>query len=524
MEARVGQAWTARIWKWINTHAAAIAVAANVLSVFGAVIYVKQLFWHEAPIVEQMQERLPKLFRREPSDPVLKGAIKGLETVETQGQRGRDAVKEWRKGERALARELLENQAKSEQGKEAADHFHQLALLYLLEDSNKFSAPAKEALNNALKTDHENAEIWSNKATFEKSISELDNAENSYRTVLDITSTAKKSEKRDWLFCFANAGIADIYRNQSRFSEASILLQQTLNSVGSNEMLSEVYGELGLAKWQLGDLYAAKTNIVKSLDLNIKYGNLFHLIADLSTLGRIYTDLGRLDESRWHLDKAYDLYLTYVSSDVIHGTSPVNEANTTETMRQLSWLIYVYRNFGDLYYAKSVYLSDNSLDQAEDFYRRSLEIANQVNSSEGLMIAHIDLGYIALARGNEVEAEEHFKKGFENEDKISRNSNRKNYLPLGRLHGGLGAIALARSDLKMAEHEFVEAVDQFNNAKSVSWLAEGYANMGKYYEAIHNHDKACKYWSDARDIYSRIGMILARNRLDQTVKGSCLAR
>jgi tetratricopeptide (TPR) repeat protein len=512
------------MWGKIKRYWTAIAIVTSILGPVGATLsaafYAKAWFWPEKPLVEQFRDQIPKLFKREASDPFVRLAIKGLETVETQGKAGQDAIRDWKNNNRTKVRELLKKQALGEQGQVAADHFAQLAALSLLANDND---TAYWAFKKASELQPESAEIWAHRAIFEKSMSFLNDAEKSYREVLDIIDKKEKTEKAYWYICLASAGIADIYKIQSRFDEASKLLKDVIVAVKPNEMLAEVYGELGLTQWQLGELSDAKVNLIKSLDLNIKYGNFFHIIADLSTLGRIYTDLGRFDDANSHLNKAYDLYFTYVTSSAIQGASPAHETSADETVREVSWLIYVYRNFGDLYYSKNYYLSDDSLDKAEEFYQRSLEVSRQLEDIEGLMTGYIDLGFTALKKGDKTQAKSYFDKGFEKEGEISKRSPQEIYLPLGRLHEGRGAMALADHDLENAEREIKDAVRLFEKGKSVAWLAEGHMNLGIFYNTIHNQDLACKYWISARDMYSKIGMILARNKVDRAIKASCPA-
>ena len=108
-------------------------------------------------------------------------------------------------------------------------------------------------------------------------------------------------------------------------------------------------------------------------------------------------------------------------------------------------------------------------------------------------------------------------------------------MPLGRLHAGLGLVALAKGkkaehefkgadhEFKGAEKEFEEALSRFNSGKSVAWLAEGQFNLGRFYDATHRTELACKWWSDALKNYSKIGMVLAHNKVGQMMT-SCPAK
>ena len=120
----------------------------------------------------------PKLLKREASDPFVKLAIKGLETVEAQGKAGREAVIEWRNGNRGPAKEILRRHAEGKKGEEAGEHFQQLAALYFLENDNASSAKAfKEATEHHPKS----LDIWANKAAFEKSKPDFKQARNRLR-------------------------------------------------------------------------------------------------------------------------------------------------------------------------------------------------------------------------------------------------------------------------------------------------------------------------------------------------------
>jgi len=299
----------------------------------------------------------------------------------------------------------------------------------------------------------------------------------------------------------AISGLSDNFKEQGNFGDAIAILEKAIKS--TKKIPGHYYGELGLNYWLSDSFGAAIRNLDESWRINTESGNIISGILDLSTQGRIYTDVGELREAEWRLNTAYDLH------KLLSGIYN-NEHEFQEDYERI--LIYISRNLGDFYFATSVYQASNEIEKSERYYDESRKRADKLKDDEGLIVTYIDLGYVDLVKGKPDSAEDSFKKA---EDEFKRvegisfaevEPNSEPNLSISRILGGKGRLAQMRGDFSKAEQQFEAAM---RKAPNISGNAEQYLNLGNLYRATNKPILACSRWQKARELYEQIGMKLA---------------
>lgn len=286
----------------------------------------------------------------------------------------------------------------------------------------------------------------------------------------------------------ASAGTLDTYAgdimsagrldaDQKRFRIAE--LEQRIDDAGAPpkmELTQHVMtwlNELGYIYMTIGELDKARENVLKSLEISEKIG-------DLADAGRAYGNLGVIYQTKGDLDRAEEMFRKGLEIDDKVG-------RLEGIASKCGNLAVIYMNRGDL-------------DRAEDMLRKGLEIDEKVGRLEGVAGKYANLGLIYKGRGELDKAEEMLCKSLETAEKLGLQE------LIASAYGNLGVIYRKRGDLDKAEELYRNVLQIDERSGRLASIANGYANLGAVYWQRGEVETTRQYWEKAIELYEKIGM------------------
>ncbi len=408
------------------------------------------------------------------------------------------AVEAIRAGNTLEAMELFKRagEAKASQAattsREAAEDFRNEGALAVLSDVHR----AEEAYQNAASLDPENLEGWKRLGELQKRVGHLDGAEKSFQKLMQ---PSEKPDQSKYAIVGCD-GLGDIYKIQGKLDQAAATMEHCIalaNQTGYTEGVPVVYGQLGIVYWLRGKLDKAEINLKHSLELNEKFGERGPIIADYSSLGIVYRFMGDLDRAEAYLKKSLDLFKQQSGSDADHV------------------LIYVYRNLGSVYLARSVFKGTaGSLSLAEKAFEDGFKIAAKFMDEEGQAVGFGDLGKVYFYKGQLDRAEDQFNQS------LSRGTRLESKEIEAIQNGNLGLVYFARGDLSKAADFYNRSLELFRGIDNKWGIAEQYSNLAAIHEKKNDLSQACNLWRQASGLYREVQMALERERTETAMQNA----
>ena len=142
-----------------------------------------------------------------------------------------------------------------------------------------------------------------------------------------------------------------------------------------------------------------------------------------------------------------------------------------------------------------------NLEEAERAYKRVLRVAKRHKDKGGQAAAYGNLGLIYQTRGELDEAERMQRKALEINEKLGRMEGMANQ------YGNLGVIYQTRGDLDEAERMHRKALGIEKKLERMEGMAIQYGNLGTVAKQQDDADEARRLWTQARDLFAKIGML-----------------
>ncbi len=140
-----------------------------------------------------------------------------------------------------------------------------------------------------------------------------------------------------------------------------------------------------------------------------------------------------------------------------------------------------------------------NLDAAAAYHKKSLAIEERLGRTEEMAADYGNLGLIERTRGNLDAAETYHKKALAIDERLGRPEGMANQ------YGNLGLIERKRGNLHAAEAYHKKSLAINERLGRPEGMANQYANLGGIEQARGNLDAACRLWTQARDLFRRIG-------------------
>jgi len=139
------------------------------------------------------------------------------------------------------------------------------------------------------------------------------------------------------------------------------------------------------------------------------------------------------------------------------------------------------------------------LDQAEDWYKKSLEIEEALGNRPGMANSYGQLGILAQRRGDLDQAEDWYKKSLEIEEALG------NRPGMANSYGQLGILAQRRGDLDQAEDWYKKSLKISEALGNRTGLAKTYHQLGIVAELRGDLDQAEAWYKKSLEIKEALG-------------------
>lgn len=241
---------------------------------------------------------------------------------------------------------------------------------------------------------------------------------------------------------------------------------------------AELYGELGISYFYLGNYYKSEKFLLEALELyKTHYNKDYVRIAEiLARLGGVYRNIGNYQESKNFLEQALRSYSTHYGD------------NHIETAWISTYLGSVYRHIGD--YNKSLIL----LEKAQSIYRRNY---NEDHIKSIWNAAY--LGQVYKNLGNYPKAQELLERSLLAYEKQYGSNHTKTawiIVHLSSVYRHLGLAQKSKELLKKAVEIY-----KHNNGENSIEFAWSIAHLGAMYKDIGEIDESIKLLETSLAIY-----------------------
>ena len=305
---------------------------------------------------------------------------------------------------------------------------------------------------------------WNNLGLVQHRRGDLEAAEKSYHRALALGEQSKDVRLR----ATSLGNLGKVALDRYRFAEAERLLRlaiELIQTLGDPLLLASQIGDLGNVLRAQGRSAEAERCYEKALHIAEAEGDLRGQQLALGNLGALYWERGELSRALLYLEHSYAISRRQGSApalvaDLIHlallhqdlgelerATERLQAALTLAGKAAPELLSGVLNALGHLALAK------NELAQAEDYYRRSLDLDERLGDTYNAGTSWLNLGYVAWQRGDVERAMACWRKALELHRAASNCSG------LATAHLNLGDALLERGDFTAAEAHLRAALD-----------------------------------------------------------------
>ncbi len=152
-------------------------------------------------------------------------------------------------------------------------------------------------------------------------------------------------------------------------------------------------------------------------------------------------------------------------------------------------------NYGNL---GIVYQDCGDLDKAEEMHRKSLELDKTLGNKEGIAKDYGNLGIVYAKRGDLDKAEGLYRKALVlNEALDNREYMAANY-------GNLGNVSLTRGDIDRAEEMYRKSLELHEALGYKEGIAIQYGNLGNVYKKRGDLEQAEELWKKSQTLYQEM--------------------
>ncbi|MDU9050859.1 MAG: tetratricopeptide repeat protein [Candidatus Electrothrix sp. Rat3] len=147
----------------------------------------------------------------------------------------------------------------------------------------------------------------------------------------------------------------------------------------------------------------------------------------------------------------------------------------------------------------TVYLIRGELDKAEQLYKAVLATSQSLGDKKAMMRACINLGTMYAKRGNLDQAEQWYRKGLEMSQALGDKRN------TAKTYVNLGIVCNMRGDLNQAEQLYIKALEMSRLLGDKKILSNIYGSLGNLYAASGELDQAEQMYRKALEINEALG-------------------
>ena len=187
-------------------------------------------------------------------------------------------------------------------------------------------------------------------------------------------------------------------------------------------------------------------------------------------LGHLYRRIGELEQSK-------NAYMTILK---LAGSNQKYQA-------------VAYYNLGVVYQIRG------ELDQAIEYFQKSLILNQELGRKEGMAIQFANLGIAYQIRGELDLALEYYQKALTFNRKLGRKED------MASDYSNLGIVYETKGDLDKAIEYYQKALGIYQAQSSKAGLAIQYGNLGMVYKTQGDLDKAAEFWQKSLALFTEVG-------------------
>ncbi|WP_324796954.1 tetratricopeptide repeat protein [Streptomyces cyaneofuscatus] len=261
---------------------------------------------------------------------------------------------------------------------------------------------------------------------------QLDEAENTYRTILLALDDQASSPSRSHFIAVGYHQLGMVAQERGRLGEAEDWYRKSLSieeEFRNGPGMATGYHQLGMVAQERGRLGEAEDWYRKSLSIKEEFRNRPGMATGYHQLGMVAQERGRLGE-------AEDWYRKSLS--------------IKEKLRDRPGMATGYHQLG------VVAQKRGRLGEAEDWYRKSLSIEEELRKRPGMATSYHQLGMVAQERGRFGQAEDWYRKCLSIDEDLG------NRPGMALTYAALGLLAQAQDDSDIALAWVIKCVALFD--------------------------------------------------------------
>jgi len=199
------------------------------------------------------------------------------------------------------------------------------------------------------------------------------------------------------------------------------------------------------------------------------------------TAAGTYSNIGILYETRGELDAAEEMYRKSLALD--------------EELGYDEGIAIQYGNLGDVYRARG------EINAAEEMYRKALALNEELGSKEGEAANYGNLGNVYETRGDLDATEEAYRRSLALNEELGSKEG------VAIQYGNLGNVYRRRGDLDAAEEMLRKSLAIETELGRKEGMAQDYANLGFLHEQRGDLDAAEESWATSARLFRELGNI-----------------
>ena len=294
--------------------------------------------------------------------------------------------------------------------------------------------------------------ITGEQANWQMRAMHLDDAERTYRQILDMHRDQPASPQQQYGIAVLSNDLGIVAQQRGRLEEAEDWYRKSLTiheQLGLRPRMAESYLNLGNVAYQRGRLEEAEDWYRKSLTIS-------QALTNQPGIAASYHQLGIVSQGRGRLEEAGDWYRKSLTICEHLGDRPRMAAS--------------YHQLGMTAEGRG------RLREAEDWYRKSLAIEEDLMNRPGMAGGYHQLGNVAYLRGQMEEAGDWYRKSLAIREDLSDRPG------MADCYHQLGNVAEDRGRLGEAEDWYRKSLAIFEDLANQPGMADGYHQLGNVAE------------------------------------------
>jgi tetratricopeptide (TPR) repeat protein len=270
--------------------------------------------------------------------------------------------------------------------------------------------------------------------------------------------------------------------------------------------------ELGALYRQVGQYDDALEQVIKSLDIEEKYGDPDSMAQRYNVIGLIYGSKNEPDKALKFFSKTSEIFEKNnnlkelaITNDhiarVYHNMGHRDRAieflqkslELKEKLRDRRGLAQTWGNMGNVYQSKG------DRDRAIEFYRKSLEVFEILGDRHSLALAWGNMGLVYKDKGDWDRAIEFLQKSLELKEKL------RDRHGLAQTWGNLGLVYWSKGHRNRAIEFFHRSLDVFEELGDRHGLAQTWGNLGRALFEKGEHKQGIRLVDKAVKVLHQVG-------------------